>query len=60
MTLIVTLVNIALLIELFKYLLHRLFVVIVGGADEFVVGDVEQLPKLLYAGHDFVHIFLWE
>ena len=56
--LIVTLVYVALFIELFKNLLHRLFMVIVGGADEFVVGNVEQLPEVLYSCHYLVHILL--
>ena len=35
--------------------------VIVGGADEAVVGDVHQLPEILhatFAGNDFVHELL--
>ena len=41
-TLIVALVDIALIIELFEYFLNLGFVIRIGGADEFVVGGVQR------------------
>ena len=52
------LVDIPLVIEGLENLLHRFHMVIVGGADKAVVGDVEELPEGLEAGDDFVHILL--
>ena len=51
------LVDVPLLIELLEDLLHGLHVVVVGGADEPVVGDVHQLPQVEHAPgalHDVV------
>ena len=44
---ILTLVDVALFIHLFKDLLNGGYVIIVGGADETVVADVHQLPQIL-------------
>ena len=51
-------INIPLVVELLEDLLHRLNMVIVGGAHEAVVGDVHQLPQGLEGGHDIIHILL--
>ena len=56
--LVVALINIALLVELFKDLLYLLFVVIVRSADEFVVGGVHHVPVRLDDLRDVVDIFL--
>lgn len=51
------LVDVPLLIELLEDLLHGLHVVVVGGADEPVVGDVHQPPQVEHAPgalHDVV------
>ena len=56
--LVVALINIALLVELFKDLLYLLFVVIVRGADEFIVGGVHHVPVRLDNLRDVVDIFL--
>ena len=55
---ILALIDVALLIQLGEDLLAGLDVVVVGGADEAVVADVQQLPQVLDGGHDAVHIFL--
>ena len=34
--------------EFFEYLLHAALVIVVGGAYEFIVGDVHQPPDILY------------
>ena len=55
------LVNVALVVHLAEDLLYGGNVVIVGGADEAVVGDVHQLPQIPDAPrafHDAVHEFL--
>ena len=55
---VLALVDIALLVELGEDLLAGLHVVVVGGADEAVVADVQQLPQILDGGYDLVHILL--
>ena len=55
---VLALVDVALLIELGEDLLAGLHVVVVGGADEAVVADVQQLPQILDSGYDLVHILL--
>ena len=55
---VLALVDVALLVELGEDLLAGLHVVVVGGADEAVVADVQQLPQILDGGHDLVHILL--
>ncbi len=55
--LVFVLIYIALSIELFEYLLHRFFVIIVRSSYEFVVRNVEkppEFPKFLY---HFIYIF---
>ena len=52
------LVNIALLVQLAEYLLHGLYVVIVGGADEAVVGYAHELPEILEGSYYLVHVLL--
>ena len=52
------LVDVALFVHLLEDLLHGLAVVVVGGADEAVVGNVHQLPQIphaLFAVHDLIH-----
>ena len=55
---VLALVDVALLVQLGKDLLAGLHVVVVGGADEAVVADVQQLPQILDGGYDLVHILL--
>ena len=55
---VLALVDVALLIQLGENFLAGLHVVVVGGADEAVVADVQQLPQILDGGHDLVHILL--
>ena len=55
---VLALVDIALLVQLGEDLLAGLHVVVIGGADEAVVADVQQLPQVLDRGNDLVHIFL--
>ena len=56
--LIVTLVNVALLVQFLENVSNRTLVIIVGGADEMIVGGVHQIPDAAdLAGHT-VHVFL--
>ena len=58
---ILALVDVALLVHLLEDLLDGGHVVVVGGADEAVVGDVHQLPQVQDAPgalHDAVHKLL--
>ena len=55
---VLALVNVALLVELGEDLLAGLHVVVVGGADEAVVADVQQLPQVLDGGHDLIDVLL--
>ena len=55
---VLALVDVALLIQLGENFLAGLHVVVVGGADEAVVADVQQLPQILDSGYDLVHILL--
>ena len=52
------LVDIALLVELFEYLLNACHVIVIGGADKAVVGNVHQLPQVLEGGNDIVNVLL--
>ena len=46
------LIDVALIVELFKNLLYLLFMVLIRRADEFVVGRVHQIPDALdFPGH---------
>ena len=56
--LVVTFVDVALLVELFKDLLDLLFVVVVGRADEFVVGGVHYVPVRADDARDLIDVFL--
>jgi len=55
---VLALVDVTLLVELGKDLLAGLHVVVVGGADEAVVADVQQLPQVLDGGHDLIDVLL--
>ena len=58
LALIGALVDIAVFVHFLEDLLHGLAVVVVGGADEAVIGDVHQLPQVTDAAravHDAVH-----
>ena len=58
LALIGALVNVTVFIHLLEDLLHGLAVIVVGGADEPVVGDVHQLPQITDAAravHDAIH-----
>ena len=53
-----TLVNIALIIQLFEDLLHLFLVHRVGGADELVIGGVHQIPDGLNLTGNLVNVLL--
>ena len=51
-TFIVSLVDVSLVVELFEDLLHLLLMVVVGGADEFVIRSIHEIPDSLdFRGH---------
>ncbi len=52
------LINISLIVQLLENLLHALHMALIRGADEIIIADVHQLPQILNAGHDVVHISL--
>ena len=56
--LVVALIDIALVVHFFEYLLHGFLVILIGGPDEFVIGYVHQLPEILDARNDIIDIFL--
>ena len=53
-----TFVDIALVIQLLENLLYLLLMVIIGGADEFIIGSVHQIPDPLNLTGHIVHEFL--
>ena len=53
--LIVALIDVALVIEFLKNLLHLGLMVLVCGADELVVGGVHQIPDALNLSGDLIH-----
>ena len=55
---VLALVDVALLIQLGENFLAGLHVVVVGGADEAVVADVQQLPQVFDGGDDLVNVLL--
>ena len=57
-TLVGALVDVALREQTVEYLLHFLHVVVVGGADEFVVGGIHQIPYPFDLARDVVHELL--
>ena len=57
-TLVSTFVDIALVIQLLENLLYLLLMVIIGGADEFIIGSVHQIPDPLNLTGHIVHEFL--
>jgi len=57
--LVFALVDIAFVIELLENVLDGLDMVLVRGADEAVIGNIEQLPELLDPVHNVVDIGLW-
>ena len=57
--LVVTLVDVALLVEFIEYLSDRLFMVIVGRADKVVVRRTHLIPDVLYLTGDAVNVFFW-
>ena len=61
MALVHALVNVALVVQRGEDLLAALHMVIIGGADEPVIADVQQFPQVLHAAgafHNVVHILL--
>ena len=52
------LINVALIVEAAENLLHGAHMAFVRGADEIVVFNLHQLPKLLGVGHNFIDILL--
>ena len=57
-SLVFRLVDVALIVQLFENLLHALDVAVIGRADEIAVINVHQLPQILDARDNLVHIFL--
>ena len=57
-TLVSALVDIALVIQLLEDLLYLLLVIIIGGADEFIIGSIHQIPDALNLAGYIVHEFL--
>ena len=57
-TLVSTLVDIALVIQLLENLLYLLLVVIICGTDKFIIGSVHQIPDSLNLAGHIVHEFL--
>ena len=55
---IISLINISLIIQPLENLLHLLYVRLVRGADEFVIGGSHQIPQALHLACHLVHIFL--
>ncbi|MPM37990.1 hypothetical protein SDC9_84613 [bioreactor metagenome] len=55
-TLVLALVYISLVVHHFKHFLYGLHVVIVGGADEKVIGNTHDLPQFFNAGNNIVNI----
>ena len=55
---VLALVDIALLIQLGEDLLAGLHMVVIGGADEAVIADIQQLPQILDGGNDPVNVLL--
>jgi hypothetical protein len=55
---VLALVDVALLIQFGEDLLAGLHVVVVGGADEAVVADIQQLPQVFDGGDDLVNVLL--
>ena len=58
MALIFGLVYIALIVELLEHALHAFHVMLIGGADKAVVGNIHELPELFEAAGDHIGIFL--
>ena len=58
-TCILTQINIILRQQFFKNIRHYFFVVIICRADEFVVGNVQQLPKFFDTNCHPIHVGLW-
>ena len=50
-------IDVALGIHLFKHLLNLFLMIIIGGADEFVIGSVHQIPDPFDLSGYVVHIF---
>ncbi len=57
-TLVSALIYVAALVQLHEYVLHGLYVALVGGADEVGIVHVHQRPQFLYARDDLVHVLL--
>ena len=51
-------VDIALVIELLEDFLNGLFMIIVRRADEFIIGNIHQLPKIFDPGYNVIDILL--
>ncbi len=58
MPLILGLIDIALVVKLLEYALHALHMMLVGGADKAVVGDIHELPQLFEAGGYLIRVLL--
>ena len=56
--LVAALIDIALIVELLEQLLHSRLVVVVGGADEVIVGNVHLVPQILDLPRHAIHVGL--
>ena len=54
-----SLVDVSLIVQLFKDLLHLFFMVCVSRADKVIVGRVHQIPDALYLACYVVYILFW-
>ena len=52
------LVDITLVMQLGKDLLHTLDMIVIGGTDKAVIADVHGLPQVLDGSHNGIHVFL--
>ena len=58
-TIVLPLVDVALVIHVFEDLLYGLFMIIIRCPDELVIGNVHQIPDPLDLGGSTVYKFLW-
>ena len=54
-----SLVDIAVIIELFEYLLNLTLVIFVSRSDKLIIRGIHEIPYLLDLPRNIIHIFLW-
>ena len=57
--LIIAFVNVALIVQFLKYLLHLSLMVLICGTYKFIIGRVHQIPDRLNLPRGLIHEFLW-